>query len=162
MAGNGREEESRSSGGGQAGLLVTADGTLARAFRQELQDLTPAFDVDVREDWCGALQEAERPYSWVAIDVGCGVIPADALRLARLSWPGARVAAVTSWWCDELDAVRPLADVVIHKPLRSAEVADFLAGVHSNGQGPTGAEKTRAATGAAPRSRRALAPASPP
>jgi hypothetical protein len=112
-------------------LLVTADGTLARAFQQELRGSGPAFDVHVREDWWAALQEAERPFGWVAVDVGCGVIPADALRLARLSWPHARLAAISPWWCDGQDAFRSMADAVIHKPLRSTELTAFFDGLPS-------------------------------
>jgi hypothetical protein len=154
MFSNGRGEEPRSGGGGLAGLLVTADGTLARAFQQELRGSDPAFNVHVREDWWAALQETERPYRWVAVDIGCGVIPADALRLGRLSWPQARIAAIRPWWSDGLDGARSLADVVIHKPLRTSEVTAFL-----DGLGPQPAEVAAVAPGplATPVGRRSAA-----
>lgn len=109
------------------GLLVSADPALVRAFRRELRDCpdcSVSFDVqasieDVRD-------AGGDPYRWVTIDLDAAIAPSDAVRLARRSWPEARIAVLSCWWSERDAVARDLADVVIHKPLRSTELLALL------------------------------------
>jgi hypothetical protein len=105
------------------GLLVTKDQPLIRAFRRELRECLgddACFDVEP------GIEEARDArvdgYGWVTIDLDGAVGPADAVRLARQVWPGARLAVLSYWWSERDTIARGLADLVIHKPLRSHEL----------------------------------------
>jgi hypothetical protein len=109
------------------GLLITADGALARAFLQELRrcaDCSAAFDV--RATLSDASELASERHRWVAIDLGGPVAPAEAVGLARRLWPVARIGVLSGWWSEHDAVARSLADVVIHKPIRAPELAVFL------------------------------------
>ncbi|MEX1254213.1 MAG: hypothetical protein WEE64_07720 [Dehalococcoidia bacterium] len=111
----------------QEGLLITADGALARAFLSGLgsgAERTIAFDV--RSSLADAKELAGDRRRWVAIDLSGAVPPVEAVGIARLLWPQARIAVLSSWWSDQDAAARELADTVIHKPLRSHEILAFL------------------------------------
>jgi len=109
------------------GLLVTGDRTLVRAFQRELQRCADcSVAVDVQPSLDEAMRLGRDGFHWVAVDLDGTIAPSEGVRLARRSWPAARVA-VLSWWWSERDAIaRDLADVVIHKPLRSPEVLGLL------------------------------------
>jgi hypothetical protein len=111
----------------EEGLLITADGALARAFLSELRgraDAAIAFDV--RSSLADAQELEGNRHRWVAVDLSGAVPPVDAVGLARRFWPQARIAVLSSWWSEHDAAARELADVVIHKPLRSHEILAFL------------------------------------
>jgi hypothetical protein len=116
--------DARLTGQGR-GLLITSDAALARVFRRELTlcgDCPSSFDVQP------AFEHARRfaGYSCVAIDLDGAIQPAEAVRLARRAWPGARVAVLSYWWSERDAGARDLADLVIHKPLRQPELRAFL------------------------------------
>lgn len=109
------------------GLLITADGALARAFLSELRgDGNRAIAFDVRSSLADAQELEGDRHRWVAVDLSDAVPPVDAVGLARRFWPQARIAVLSSWWSEHDAAARELADVVIHKPLRSHEILAFL------------------------------------
>ncbi len=115
------------------GLLITADPALARAFRNALQacdDCTITFDLQ------GNLDEARRAgggcYQNVTIDLDGSFVADQAVRQARDIWPDARIAVLSHWWSEREGLDREEADVVIHKPLRAAELQAVL-------RSPTGA-----------------------
>ncbi len=115
------------------GLLITADPALARAFRDALQ----ACDgCAITFELQGNLDEARRAggghYQNVTIDLDGSFVADQAVRLARDAWPDARIAVLSHWWSEREGLDREQADVVIHKPLRSAELRAFL-------RSPTGA-----------------------
>jgi hypothetical protein len=127
------------------GLLVTRDLPLVRAFRRELRDCLgddACFDVEP------AIEEAEAAgvegYGWVTIDLDGAIGPADAVRLARQVWPDARLAVLSYWWSERDTIARGLADLVIHKPLRSHELRALLRPVPPAGDAPG---RPRMATG---------------
>ncbi len=68
----------------------------------------------------------EGAYDWVAVDLDGVIAPSEGVRLARQAWPEARVAVLSYWWSERDVVARDLADVVIHKPLRSPEVLALL------------------------------------
>lgn len=121
------------------GLLITANTALVRAFRRGLRscgDCSISFDVQ------SSLQEAQRaasgrPYDCVTVDLDGGIAPSEAVRLARRSWPRARIAVLSGWWCERDAVAWRQADVVIHKPLRAPELRAFL-------RSPTGAPRDEA------------------
>ena len=109
------------------GLLITTDPAMARAFRNALQacdGCTITFDLQ------GNLDEARRAgggsYQNVTIDLDGSFVADQAVRLARDTWPEARIAVVSHWWSEREGLDREQADVVIHKPLRTAELQAFL------------------------------------
>lgn len=111
----------------EEGLLITADGALARAFLSALRGgAERAIAFDVRSSLADAEELEGDRHRWVAIDLSGAVPPVDAVGLARRFWPQARIAALSSWWSEHDAAARELADVVIHKPLRSHEIVAFL------------------------------------
>ncbi len=115
------------------GLLITGDPSLARSFRRELlncADCSISFDLQANFD--EAIRAGGGPYQCVTVDLDGAVVPEEAVKLARSAWPLARVAVLSFWWSEQSEAARDQADVVIHKPLRSAELRAFL-------RSPTGA-----------------------
>lgn len=105
------------------GLVVTSDRALMRAFQRELRRCADcSVSIEIRR----TLQEAEpvsrESYDWVAIDLDGAMAPSEGVRLARRGWPGARVAVLSYWWSERDAIAREVADVIIHKPLRSPEV----------------------------------------
>ena len=109
------------------GLLITADPALARAFRNALQ---ACDDCAITFDLHGNLDEARRAgggcYQNVTIDLDGSFVADQAVRLARDTWPDARIAVLSHWWSEREGLDREQADVVIHKPLRAAELQAFL------------------------------------
>ena len=118
------------------GLLITADPALARAFRNALQ---ACADCAITFELQGNLDEARRAgggrYQNVTIDLDGSFVADQAVRLARDTWPGARIAVLSHWWSEREGLDLEQADVVIHKPLRAAELQAFL-------RSPTGAPST--------------------
>lgn len=110
----------------ERGLLLTESPALARAFRRELRDCetcTAAFDVQPK------IADALLPgvgYRWVAIDLDATIGPSEAIRQARTAWPDARLAVLSCWWSERDALARDMADAVLHKPVRSAELLAFL------------------------------------
>ena len=122
------------------GLLITADPSLARAFRRELSncaDCSISFELQANFD--EACRAGGGPYQCVTVDLDGAVAPNEAVRLARSAWPLARIAVLSFWWSEQSDAALDQADVVIHKPLRAAELRAFL-------RSPTGAPKVEEAS----------------
>ncbi len=108
------------------GLLLTESPALARAFRRELHACDGCVDAfEVRESMLAALEDVA-PYRWVAVDLDAAVAPSDSLRLARATWPDARIAVLSCWWSERDALARNMADAVLHKPVRSAELLGFL------------------------------------
>ena len=109
------------------GLLITADPALARAFRNALQ---ACDDCSISFDLQSNLDEARRAgggcYQNVTIDLDGSFVADQAVRLARDTWPDARIAVLSHWWSEREGLDREQADVVIHKPLRAAELQAFL------------------------------------
>jgi hypothetical protein len=66
------------------------------------------------------------PYRWIAIDLDATVGPSEAIGTARSTWPDARLAVLSCWWSERDAFARETADVVLHKPVRSAEMLSFL------------------------------------
>ncbi len=122
------------------GLLITADPSLARAFRRELAnctDCTISFELQANFD--EACRAGGGPYQCVTVDLDGAAAPHEAVRLVRSAWPLARIAVLSFWWSEQSDAVLDQADVIIHKPLRAAELRAFL-------RSPTGAPKLEQAS----------------
>ena len=114
------------------GLLITADPALARAFRRELRQCADCrISFDVQHDFAEAQRGGGARYDCITVDLDGSIAPSEAVRIARLGWPDARVALLACWWSDR-DRLANQADVVIHKPLRSSELRAFL-------RSPTGA-----------------------
>ena len=109
------------------GLLITNEGSLARAFRREL---THVAESPLSLEEYGTHEEAVRkgrgPYQWVAVDLDGALAPSEAVRLAREAWSDAHIAVLSCWWSERDAVARDLADVVVHKPLRSPELLAFL------------------------------------
>jgi DNA-binding response OmpR family regulator len=104
-------------------LLITNDPILVRSFRRELRrcaDCDATFDVDADVEAAAAARA--KGYHWVALDMDGPVAPSEAVRVARTSWPGAQVVALSCWWSERDVVARELADLVVHKPLRPQEV----------------------------------------
>ncbi len=121
------------------GLLITADPSLARAFRRELTNCTDcSISFELQANFDEACRAGGGPYHCVTVDLDGAVAPNEAVRLARSAWPLARVAVLSFWWSEQSDAALEQADVVIHKPLRAAELRAFL-------RSPTGAPKAEQA-----------------
>ena len=115
------------SSGPLHGLLITADRALARAFRRELGRCAEStLPFDVRANFEQALTESADAYQWVGVDLDGAIAPSEAVRLARCSWPAARVVVLSGWWSERDVFARDLADLVIHKPLRAPELLVFL------------------------------------
>ncbi|MEX0786808.1 MAG: hypothetical protein WD939_09240 [Dehalococcoidia bacterium] len=109
------------------GLLITADPALARAFRRELLECAEcAIGFDVQSSFDEAQRGGRATYDCVTVDMDGSIAPPEAVRLAHAYWPEARVALLACWWSERDSAARHQADVVIHKPLRSAELRAFL------------------------------------
>ena len=108
------------------GLLITTDRSLTRAFLRDLRASDGAVAFDVRASLADARAVAGGRHRWVAVDLDGAVPPDTAVRLARRLWPGARIAVLSCWWSEQDVAACALADVVIHKPLRSPEIRAFL------------------------------------
>ena len=109
------------------GLVVTGDRALMRSFQRMVRRCADcSVSIEVRR----GLEEAEPPasesYDWVAIDLDGAIAPSEGVRLARRGWPRARVAVLSYWWSERDAIARDLADIVIHKPLRSPEVLALL------------------------------------
>lgn len=128
------------------GLLITKDQPLIRAFRRELRGCLgddACFDVQP------AVEEAEASgvagYGWVTIDLDGAVGPADAVRLCRRVWPDARLAVLSYWWSERDTIARGLADLIIHKPLRSHELRALFRPPPPTGDAPG---RSHTATGA--------------
>ena len=112
------------------GLLLTADRALVRSFQRELQRCADcSVCVDVESSLDEALRLAGIGYHWVAVDLDGAIAPSEGVRQARLAWPRARVAVFSCWWSERDAIARDLADIVIHKPLRSPEVLALLRSV---------------------------------
>ena len=115
------------SSGPLHGLLITADRALARTFRRELgRCVESTLPFDVRANFEQALTETADAYHWVGVDLDGAIAPSEAVRLARCSWPTARVVVLSGWWSERDVFARDLADLVIHKPLRMPEMLAFL------------------------------------
>lgn len=132
--------QTESSGGGSStngllaerasalrGLVVTGDRALMRSFQRVLRRCADCtVSIEVRR----CLEETEAAasgwYDWVAIDLDSSIAPSEGVRLARRGWPDARVAVLSYWWSERDAIARDLADIVIHKPLRSPEVLALL------------------------------------
>lgn len=124
------------------GLLITADPALARAFRRELRDCADCtIGFDVQSSFDEAQRCGSATYDCVTVDMDGCIAPPEAVRLAHAYWPDARVALLASWWSERDAVARDRADVVIHKPLRSAELRAFL---RSPTGAPTGAPSVAA------------------
>ncbi len=109
------------------GLLITGDPSLARSFRRELlncADCSISFDLQANFD--EAIRAGGGPYQCVTVDLDGAIVPEEAVKLARSAWPLARIAVLSFWWSEQSEVARDQADVVIHKPLRSAELRAFL------------------------------------
>ena len=112
------------------GLLLTADRALVRSFQRELRRCADcSVSVDVEPSLEQALWLAGNSYHWVALDLDGAIAPSEGVRQARLAWPRARVAVLSCWWSERDTIARDLADVIIHKPLRSPEVLALLRSV---------------------------------
>ncbi len=119
------------------GLLITNDPSLARSFSRELDncgDSSISFELQANFD--EAIRAGGGPYQVVTVDLDGAVSPHEAVKLARSAWPLARVAVLSFWWSEQSEIAREQAEVVIHKPLRSAELRAFL-------RSPTGAPKAQ-------------------
>ena len=117
------------------GLLITADPSLARSFQRELTNCTDcAISFELHANFDEACRAGGGPYQCVTVDLDGAVVSNEAVRLARSAWPLARIAVLSFWWSDQSNAALDQADVVIHKPLRAAELRAFL-------RSPTGAPK---------------------
>jgi hypothetical protein len=117
------------------GLLITTDPSLARAFRRELSNCTDcAISFELHANFDEACRAGGGPYQCVTVDLDGAVVPNAAVPLARSAWPLARIAVLSFWWSDQSNAALDQADVVIHKPLRAAELRAFL-------RSPTGSPK---------------------
>ncbi len=109
------------------GLLVTTDPALVRAFRRELRDCADcSVPLDVQPTIEAASSAGSASYQWVTVDLDGAAAPSEAVRLARRSWPDAHVAVLSCWWSERDTVARDLADLVIHKPLRSTELRALL------------------------------------
>jgi hypothetical protein len=108
------------------GLLITADAALTRGFLRDLRSSDSAVAFDVRASLADARGVAGGRHRWVAVDLDGAVPPDAAVHLARRLWPAARIGVLSCWWSEQDVAARTLADVVIHKPLRAAEIRAFL------------------------------------
>jgi len=109
------------------GLLLTADPSLARAFHREIANCTECaitFDLHANSD--EAIRSGGGPYQCVVVDLDGSIALDEAVRMARRAWPISRIAVLTFWWSEQADLARDKADVVIHKPLRAAELRAFL------------------------------------
>ncbi len=127
------------------GLLITADPSLARAFRRELSNCADcAISFELQANFDEACRAGGGPYHCVTVDLDGAVVPNEAVRLVRSAWPLARIAVLSFWWSDQSNDALDQADVVIHKPLRAAELRAFL-------RSPTGAPKVGEAPAAASR-----------
>jgi DNA-binding response OmpR family regulator len=104
------------------GLLITHDPGFARAFRRELERAGHAVPIELYPSLAEAASRAATSYAWVTIDLDGGVPPADAVRVARWSWPNAVLALVRYWWSDGAPFAEASADHIIHKPVRAAEL----------------------------------------
>ena len=125
------------------GLLITADPSLARAFRRELSNCTDcSISFELQANFDEACRAGGGPYQCVTIDLEGTIAPNEAVRLARNAWPLARIAVLSFWWSEQPNAALEQADVVIHKPLRAAELRAFL-------RSPTGAPRVEEASGVA-------------
>jgi hypothetical protein len=104
------------------GLLVTSDVLFARAFRRELKRGGHVVPIEIYSTLEAATSQADAGYTWVAVDLDGGVSPNDAVRVARWSWPDAKIAIARYRWSDDLAHARFDADHVIHKPVRATEL----------------------------------------
>lgn len=108
------------------GLLVTSDPSLARAFRRELANCPEcAIEFDLQANFDEAMRSGGH-YQCVTVDLDGAIPPEQAVKIARNAWPLARIAVLSFWWSEQAELVRDQADVVIHKPLRAAELRAFL------------------------------------
>ena len=109
------------------GLLLTANRTLVRSFRRELRRCANfSVSVTVRSAFDEAHQLGNGSYDWVAVDLDGAIAPSEAVRIARRSWPAARIAVLSCWWSERDAIARDLADVIVHKPLRPTELLELL------------------------------------
>lgn len=109
------------------GLLVTNDSAFARAFRRELKRSGHVVPLEIYPSLEDATLRADARCAWITIDLDGGVSPSDAVRVARLSWPGTLVAVVSYWWSERDQHALAQADHVIHKPVRAVELDALLA-----------------------------------
>lgn len=126
------------------GLLITGDPDLARAFQCALKRCdgsSIAFELQTNLD--EARRSGGARYQSVTIDLDGSIVPDQAVRIAREAWPEARIAVLCHWWSERETTTREQADVVIHKPLRTAELQAFL-------RSPTGAPDAGARDADAP------------
>lgn len=108
-------------------LLLIADDGLARAFQTELRRCSQcAVSLEIYASFEEAQQAGDGAYHWVVIDLNGAIAPTEAVGLARCTWPAARVAVLSLCWSERDALAQDLADTVIHKPLRSAELLAFL------------------------------------
>ena len=115
------------------GLLITADPDLARAFQRALQGCDNcSITYELQSNLDEARRSGSARYQNVTIDLDGSVMPDQSVRLVREAWPDARIAVLCHWWSERESLAREQADVVIHKPLRTAELQAFL-------RSPTGA-----------------------
>ena len=122
------------------GLLITADPSLARAFRRELANCTECpISFELQANFDEACRAGGGPFQCVTVDLDGAIAPRESIRLARSAWPLARIAVLRFWWSEQSDDALDQADVIIHKPLRAAELRAFL-------RSPTGAPKLEAAS----------------
>ncbi len=109
------------------GLVVTGDRALMRSFQRMLRRCADCrVSIEIRRVLDETEPAAYDSYDWVAIDLDGAIAPSEGVRLARRGWPRARVAVLSYWWSERDSIARDLADIVIHKPLRSPEVLALL------------------------------------
>ena len=121
------------------GLLITGDPSLARSFKRELANCAEcSISFDLQANFDEAIRAGGGPSQVVTVDLDGVVAPQEAVKLARSAWPLARVAVLSFWWSEQSDIAREQAEIVIHKPLRAAELRAFL-------RSPTGAPNAQEA-----------------
>ncbi len=109
------------------GLLITTDHTLARVFRREVSRCVEcSLSLVTRETHEDAVGSTSGVFDWIAVDLDGAIAPSEAVRLAREAWNDTSVAVLSMWWSERDTVARELADVVIHKPLRTPELLAFL------------------------------------
>ena len=129
------------------GLVVTGDRALMRSFQRVLRRCADCrVSIEIRRGLDETEPAAYDSYDWVAIDLDGAIAPSEGVRLARRGWPRARVAVLSYWWSERDAIARDLADVVIHKPLRSPEVVALLRTLRPEGLLPANSPEASAAS----------------
>ena len=90
-------------GDGAPALLLNAQGRVISIVA--IYDEGEAFEIAVQAD-----------------NLDATLAPSEAITQARSRWPGVRLAALSCWWSERDVLAREVADVVLHKPVRSSEL----------------------------------------